>query len=159
VSVPKREGLVIGLFLFLTLGAAVSAQASFGGPNPLSMLVLFFIIFTLCSITLGTAKILLYRAWHQRSSYRGKLFYLVSSAIELGSVLVIGGTFKFDETVMVALLALYWVLELLVNPLVLRYLNPQKHARYFKALPFSVVQAMALPMLGLVVYLISSATN
>jgi hypothetical protein len=159
VSVPKRDGLFIGLILFLTLGTAVSAQGSFGGPNPLSMLLLFSIIFSVCTVVLGGSKLLLYRYWYQRSSSRARLFYLVSSAIELAGCVVLCVTFKFDESMTLIVLGAFWSIEIFVTPLILKRLNPESPIRYFKQLPFSFLQALALPSLGLVIYLISSLSS
>lgn len=154
----KRDGFLIGLFIFLIFAAAFSLRESFGGPNPLSVIVLFVFLFLVLSISLGSAKILLYRIWHKKNSTRGKILYFSSSAIELGSIVAIGAAFKFDSSIMFTLIVIYWLLGFLVNPLVLHFLYPDKHTNYKKELPFSLVQSLCLPTLGLLVFLVLLAT-
>ncbi len=155
MNIPKRESLFVGVVLFLTLGLGVSAQASFGGPNPISLLFLGTIIFAICSAVLGTAKIFLYQFWHSESSARAKRYYLASSALEVTGCFIVGFICHFDTAVMVALLGIYWTLETFVNPWLMRWISPNRHSQYLKDLPLSLIQAFMLPTMGLMIYFIS----
>lgn len=159
LSIPRRESLFVGIVLFLTLGIGVSAQASFGGPNPISLLLLGTIIFAVCSVVLGTARIFIYQIWHSQSGTRAKKFYLASSAVEISGCFLFGFLFHFDTAVMLILLTSYFCLESFVNPLVMRWFSPSLHSQYLRNLPLSLVQAFLLPSLGLIVYVLAGFTQ